>query len=330
MDEFKNSLSHFLDRLKSPFGGTFIFVWIITHWEFMYYLFFVSSDVTAEERIINFKFFFQGGIMCRFFLDVIKPSILTFFAIGIYHIATIIAGVISGYFKRHLEPKIAKELGTGETILRSELDIELNKKAKIEQELILCQENRTADFTRSTNNENTLKDNIRKLEIHLHNLTKLENENQEKLKSALGSKTELINLMYLERMNELKFMKFRNISQQFLIERMLEKSFNFYFDKKTDSFISESFSLKSPNIYLVDDKPKYHIENVKLNTKFGLIYFEKRGIDGELIYLNEIIAPNNNSQVFEGFEFNVTTQNTYKILYSNIHLSEFQSYSDEA
>lgn len=326
LDEIKEGLSHFLERLKSPFGGVFIFIWTVTHWEFLYYLIFVSSEVPVEERIINLKFFFQGDVKERLWIDILKPALLTYIALITYYSFSIGAGIITGYFKRHWEPRIAKKLGTGATVMKSELILESTKRYKIENELLLCEQNRTAEFNRYVENETRLNSSMNTIAQQLSNLEIYKVEIENKLKSALNGNAHIIEMYYSERIKELKLMDYQEISSSFLTERMKDKKFNFHFDEKLKMFVLESFSIEDQYFYLVNGVRKFEISNVMVNTKKGEIYFEKRDLNGKLVYVNLILCESPNAQTFYGFEINHGTQIRYKILYSNLHLSNFQNY----
>ncbi|MBK6642484.1 MAG: hypothetical protein IPG39_15280 [Bacteroidetes bacterium] len=249
LNEIRDGWSHFIDRLKSPFGGTFIFIWIITHWEFIYYLIFVSSDVTAEERIINFKFFFQGSLGKRFILDVLQPALLTFLAIATYHIFSILAGVITVAFKRYLEPWISDELGTGPTVLKSELDLESQRLMKLQLELTKCQDLRNDESRRNLGSEQELKSSINVYLGQLNNANAKINDIENRLKIlSEGDNKQLSDLHYKQRLKELRCLDFRNDRHPGLRDIMKDKKYNFYFDDVTKSFNRESFNLDDSSI----------------------------------------------------------------------------------
>lgn len=325
-DGFKDSVSHLLDRLKSPFGVMFIFVWIITNWEFVYYLIYVSNDVSVFDRIIVIKKYFDGGFFKLFFKNIISPAFYTFLAITTYFSFSLVAGIITGYFKRYLEPKISDKLGTGAVVLKYQFEEELLKRGKVQKELNLCEQQRNEEFKRNSEIERQLKSNITSLEKQLHYLSKHKNDIEERLQRAFGNHSDLIQMQYLMRIKELKLMNFRDIDESFFMGKMRSKQYNFYFDEMSNSFLTEPFSLDEPNHYIVDGVKKFVISNVKLNTQRGEIYFEKRDLFGILIHINLISYTDQSAQTFQGFEINFATQERYKILYSNIHLTDFTNF----
>ena len=51
LDNIKNSVNLLYERLSSPFGGTFISVWIVHHWQLVYSFFTFDDDCTLNDRI---------------------------------------------------------------------------------------------------------------------------------------------------------------------------------------------------------------------------------------------------------------------------------------
>ncbi|MBK7968544.1 MAG: hypothetical protein IPK08_06195 [Bacteroidetes bacterium] len=122
-ESLENTWNHFLDRVKSPFGGTFITAWVIIHWRPVYYFFFVDSEVPISKRFEFFmKSFDYGGFWFDFWMNFWLPAFLSIIAITIYQGFSILAGMITGYFKRTIEPNLAKKYDTSDMVARERYD----------------------------------------------------------------------------------------------------------------------------------------------------------------------------------------------------------------
>jgi len=117
-ETIKDSWNYLLDRLKSPFGGAFLLAWIVIHWKPVYYLFTADSETPVEEKIIFLKACFSYGEKPpgNFYYEIWQPAVAALCTIAGFYIFSMLAGVITGFYKRRVEPVVSKYIGSGEVV----------------------------------------------------------------------------------------------------------------------------------------------------------------------------------------------------------------------
>jgi hypothetical protein len=67
MMSLKEIMTPYLDRIKSPFFGTFIIIWVVYNWVLFLKLYNISLDSTVEQQISSVRNAINEQTMCRLF-----------------------------------------------------------------------------------------------------------------------------------------------------------------------------------------------------------------------------------------------------------------------
>ncbi|MEY4877000.1 MAG: hypothetical protein RL708_2149 [Bacteroidota bacterium] len=81
LDNFKDAFNGIIEKVKNPFGGTFIAVWIIHNWDFVYSLFNFDKDCERVDKL----YIIENYIYTRGYCDLFwTPILWTFIGILFY------------------------------------------------------------------------------------------------------------------------------------------------------------------------------------------------------------------------------------------------------
>ncbi|WP_166387983.1 hypothetical protein [Polaribacter sp. 11A2H] len=152
----KNAINSFSDninqKLKNPFLGTFIIIWTIRNWEFIYSLFFFDSETKLNGRLEMIKsFFIDYGI-----LEILITIGLTFLILIITYVLLNLSRLIINFFDKIITPKIYKLTDESTIVLKEDFDklkIEINRletKVQEERELRLKIQNENDNLEKRT------------------------------------------------------------------------------------------------------------------------------------------------------------------------------------
>jgi hypothetical protein len=139
----QKSITSFTDninqKLKNPFFGTFIVIWFIRNWEFLYSLFYFDSKLTLDNRIEKINLFFIN----YGFIEILITIGYSFLVLLVTYILLNLSRLIVNFFEKTITPEVYKITDKSSIILKSEYikvikDMErLESKVETERELRL-------------------------------------------------------------------------------------------------------------------------------------------------------------------------------------------------
>lgn len=148
----KNTINSFTDninqKLKNPFLGTFIIVWIIRNWEFIYSLFYFDSKLSLDDRVLKIKNFFTDyGIV-----EILITIGLTFLLLVATYIFLNLSRLVVNFFDKVITPKVFEVTDKSSIVLKTVHDETLNRieilesKVQSERELRLKTQNENEEL----------------------------------------------------------------------------------------------------------------------------------------------------------------------------------------
>ncbi|MFY0604494.1 MAG: hypothetical protein JXQ93_11120 [Flavobacteriaceae bacterium] len=143
----KNTLNSFTDninqKLKNPFLGTFIIVWIIRNWEFLYSLFYFNPKLSLDDRIAKIKTYFVEYDIW----EILVTVGFTFLILVSTYILLNLSRLVVNFFDKMITPRVYEITDKSSVVLKdthNELikSIELlESKVQSERELRLKTQN---------------------------------------------------------------------------------------------------------------------------------------------------------------------------------------------
>lgn len=187
---FKNTLNSFTNnisqKIKNPFLGTFIIVWITRNWQFVYSLFNFDSKTNRESRLAIIKEFFKDYGIVEI-LVTIGYSLLVLVATYVF---LNFSRLIVDFFQEIVTPRISKLFNESNIVTREKYNIldtqvnQLETKFNKERESRLKAQNETESLetrVKELLDKETRLNNSIEEQINLRGI--VEKENQE-LKEA--------------------------------------------------------------------------------------------------------------------------------------------------
>jgi len=129
--------------LKNPFLGTFILVWIIRNWEFLYSLFYFSPKLSLDDRIAKIKIYFVEYDIW----EILMTIGFTFLILISTYILLNLSRLVVNFFDKMITPKVYEITDKSSVILKDThneviYNIELlESKVQSERELRLKAQN---------------------------------------------------------------------------------------------------------------------------------------------------------------------------------------------
>lgn len=156
----KNTINSFTDninqKLKNPFLGTFIIVWVIRNWEFIYSLFYFDSKLSLDGRVTKIKAFFtEYGI-----LEVLTTIGLTFLILIITYILLNLSRLIVNFFDKTITPKVYEISDKSNVVVKTTHNEALDKIEQLESKVQSERELRLKTQTENEELENRIKELI--------------------------------------------------------------------------------------------------------------------------------------------------------------------------
>jgi len=200
------SISSFTDninqKLKNPFLGTFIIVWIIRNWEFIYSLFYFDSELPLDDRITKIKtFFLEYGI-----LEILTTISLTFLILIVTYILLNLSKLIVNFFDKIITPKVYEVFDKSSVVLKTTHDGALDKIEQLESKV---QSERELRLKIQNENEK-LEDRIKEL-LEANSTSQKTNKNNPSI--VVSAKTRLLSDKLI---NEEKVDLFENVASDIL------------------------------------------------------------------------------------------------------------------
>lgn len=139
----EKTMSSFTDninqKLKNPFLGTFMIVWTIRNWEFIYSLFYFDSKLSLDKRIQIIKSYFIDYNYSEVFITIG----ITFVVLIVTYALLNLSSLIVSFFEKIITPNIYKLTDKSSIVLKSvynealERITALDSKVQSERELKL-------------------------------------------------------------------------------------------------------------------------------------------------------------------------------------------------
>tara|TARA_R110000868_G_scaffold218661_1_gene469485 strand:+ start:239 stop:1006 length:768 start_codon:yes stop_codon:yes gene_type:complete len=148
----KNTINSFTDnisqKLKNPFLGTFLIVWIIRNWEFIYSLFNFDPNLSLDDRINKIKtFFIDYGIV-----ELLITIGVSFLVLIATYFFLNLSRLVVNFFDKMITPKVYEITDKSSIVLKTVHDethkrIELlESRVQSERELRLKTQNENEEL----------------------------------------------------------------------------------------------------------------------------------------------------------------------------------------
>lgn len=119
MDILNDIRDVFKDRFKGAFGGTFILVWLVMNWEFVYMLFNFDTDCTYNDKLYEINEYMRGAWPWRMLCAPIMWSLGSIFTYALFnHLSIFIISI----FSLRLKPHILKWAGSKKLVTREDYE----------------------------------------------------------------------------------------------------------------------------------------------------------------------------------------------------------------
>lgn len=112
----ESSLDAFKDKLKNPFLGTLLLVWIVRNREFLFNLFF-NENYNSEKRLVLLTQHFSGWTVVLNFLLTLCFSLLL---LALIYLALNVSRFVVHFSETYLKPKILEIFDTNSIVSREE------------------------------------------------------------------------------------------------------------------------------------------------------------------------------------------------------------------
>lgn len=121
---FKQSIdsviNNFKDKIKNPFLGTYIFVWLIRNWDLAFTLFNFDKGISLEKKIETINtYFIENSFLSGVFINIA----LTFLILIITYILLNISRGIVNMFEKQLKPIVYKLTDKSSIVLKEDFEI---------------------------------------------------------------------------------------------------------------------------------------------------------------------------------------------------------------
>jgi hypothetical protein len=115
----KKTMSSFTDginqKLKNPFLGTFMMVWTIRNWEFIYSLFYFDSKLSLDKRIQIIKNYFIDYSYAEVFITIG----ITFVVLIVTYVLLNLSSLIVSFFEKIITPQIYQLTDKSSVVVKS-------------------------------------------------------------------------------------------------------------------------------------------------------------------------------------------------------------------
>lgn len=294
LDNIKSSVNHLYERLSSPFGGTFISLWIVHHWQLVYSFFTFDDDCLLNDRICILQLYLdKSDINSLFFY----PLGNTFIVITLYLLLSHVGYAISVFFNKWAKPTIYFYLDRNKNASRSDLD-------RIKKQLLNAYDRleKTKDDAQFAIEEKEktekIAEELRTSLINFRSIQRDDAEQKDKLNKELNVfRTQLEGLRQDAVDKEKQLIDiYKEINGEHLdkLQTIFKGKWKNTFTFKNGTTGNEIFNIDDNNCYVIDSKRVfiigeifYHKEKQYLEfTKFGIEDTSKR-VKNLLIQINE-------------------------------------------
>ncbi|WP_159018717.1 hypothetical protein [Algibacter sp. L3A6] len=129
---------NFNEKVKNPFLGSYVLVWIVRNWVLIYSLFNFKDDLTLAKRIEYIKTYFSNN---EFLPNLFSNILWTFGLLLITYILLNLSRFIVNFSEKRIKPLVYKITDSNSIVLKTEynrlqsLNEELQKRLELEREL---------------------------------------------------------------------------------------------------------------------------------------------------------------------------------------------------
>ena len=186
----KNTINSLTDninqKLKNPFLGTFIIVWIIRNWEFLYSLFYFNPKLSLDDRIAKIKTHFVDYDIWEILITVG----FTFLILIATYILLNLSRLVVNFFDKKITPKVYEITDKSSVVLKTThnevlKNIEqLESKVQSEKELRLKAQNENEQLENRIKELISPKSTLTDKKVNESNQPKTNVSNKTKLLSA--------------------------------------------------------------------------------------------------------------------------------------------------
>jgi hypothetical protein len=216
MEEIKKIASDLGNRIKGTYGATFVLVWLVLNWRFIYILLSFDKSYTLPHKIEVLNNYVEKNSYCYMLW---YPIAYTLISIIIYYVLNYITFTITTFFNLTVKPKIQEILDKKKLTIISR---DLYDKLKVQFDEISEKYNKESQ--NFIDNNKKLKD----IKIDMKNQIELLNKTQ----NELDQKSTLFDQELSSKETEYLIQKEKLINEN----KILEKERGFYITKPTRIF----------------------------------------------------------------------------------------------
>lgn len=302
LDNIKNSAKHLYERFNSPFGGTFITVWVIHHWQLVYSFFTFDDDCTLNDRIYILQQYLDKSNTCELFW---WPLLYTFIVIILYLVFSNIGYAAIVAAEKWAKPIIYYFIDRNKNAPREYLD-----KMKIRTRGLQIDLQKLEDIVQETEGENKeLKSKLSSTETEVYNLREIQKEQtfkvadlEQKLKKNTENfKAELSNEILNIRKSMTSKIHANEIDKaNSVLDGVWELSYKTIIGETGQ----ETFFIDKENRYIVNEKVEFIITGMLSieNGKF-IVFTKHRDGNPDVNLVNRLLRTYNGNYI--GFEDNL-------------------------
>lgn len=206
---FNSFTDNIIQKTKNPFFGTFIIIWGIRNWKFIYSIFFFDDEEKLDSKIKKIESFFVN----YGFKEVIITLFFTFLLLISTYILLNVSRLIVNFFEKVITPKVYEISDKSSIVLKDDYIKIQNEIAKLENKI---REERELRLKVQNENE-TLEKRIAELLV-----PKINSENNFENENNIFS--EKIKLLVKKLQSDNKVDSFNNIASNILSGYAIEKT----------------------------------------------------------------------------------------------------------
>lgn len=213
----KYTISSFSDniiqKIRNPFLGTFIIVWVIRNWKFIYSLFYFDSELSLDNRIVIIKTYFKDyGIN-----EILITVGYSFLILTTTYVLLNISRLIVNFFDKMVTPEVYKITDKSSVVLKTLYNEKIKKIDELESKV---QSER--DLRLKAQNENEqLENRIKELLTPKSKLTIKKVNESSSQRTNVSKKTSLLSKKLI---NEKKDELFESVASDILNATPMDKT----------------------------------------------------------------------------------------------------------
>ena len=301
LDNIRNSTKHLYERFSSPFGGTFITVWIIHHWQLVYSFFTFDDDCTLNDRIYILQHNLSKSDNCDLLWIPLGYTFLVMFS---YLLLNNLGYAVILIFEKWAKPIIHFIFDRNKNASREDLD-----RLKNEVSIAYKQVEEAKDESRLAKEEkNTIEKKYIGSITDISNLKFIQGEREAKIKGQEEEleKTEeglakLISEKAELRLQYDSLLKRSKAKLIFNAKEIFDGRWDAYFRIDNKEVSHESFYIDNQNWYFINDENAYQINNMLSFDDGRYLLFTKVREGGIQSSFENIIVKINDGH-YVGFE----------------------------